>query len=109
MRYSENTSTELTLATAAIAADVFQVYNAGVAPDFRETLTGVTGTTLTIPNSETYTVGNEKLLVFRNGLLMYNSLVLGEAVSRYQEDSATQIELEETAALTDVFEFVNIT
>lgn len=106
--YAETSTTTVTLDVAASASDVFVIYGAGSPPTWRETLTGVTGTTLTIPNSQTYVLGDEKLLVFRNGLLLLNSTSLASAVDRYQEFSTTQIELGLTASASDFFEFIYV-
>lgn len=107
-RYFESSATSITLAFAAVVGDVFVIWNDGNAPTFRETLTGVTGTLLTIPNSETYTMGDQKLLVFRNGLLMLNSGILGNPSDRYSETSTTQITLATAAVVGDVFTFLYV-
>jgi hypothetical protein len=106
--YEETSTTTITLDLAAAITDVFLVMIAGVAPQFREVLTGVTGTVLTIPNSETYAIGNQRLLVFRNGVLMLNSTTLATPTSRYQETATDEVTIEEAAVASDVFEFLYI-
>jgi hypothetical protein len=108
LRYTETSTTTITLALAASVTDVFKIYKAGDVPQFRERNVGFTGTSITIPNAGTFTPGDPKLLVFRNGLLMYNSTVIGEAVERYQENGTTGITLEVAAVNTDLFEFIYV-
>jgi len=92
-RMSETNTTTVTLDVAAVFDDVFVIYNSGAAPTFRETYVNNTGTVITIPNSKTYTVGDEKLLVYRNGVLMHNDPALGLPMYRYQETNTSQITL----------------
>jgi hypothetical protein len=106
LKYTETSSTTVELDLPAGVSDVFTIYNAGVAHTWREASNGFTGTNLTIPGSQSYTTGDQKLLVFRNGVLMLNSLTLGTTADRYQELSTTQIQLIEAAVTTDYFEFV---
>lgn len=108
LTYSETSTTSITLDMAAAIDDVFYIMIVGSLPDFRESLTGVTGLILTIPNSETYTIGDKRLLVFRNGILMLNSTIIGISAEQYSETSTTQITLEEAAVISDVFEFLYI-
>jgi len=103
-RYTETSVTSLTLDTAAVGSDVFLVER-GPVPSFRYDVDGFSGTVInTIP---AYVMGTQELLVFRNGILLYNSLVLGAAINRYQETSTTSVTVGVTAALGDVFTFIN--
>jgi len=104
-QYSETTSTSITLNSAAVASDVF-VVESGPSLVAREDITGVTGTTLNITTP--YTVGNGRLLVYRNGILMVNSTTLLSATDRYQETSPTTVELETAAVASDVFTFIQV-
>ena len=51
-------------------------------------------------------MGSQQLLVYRNGVLMLNSVSLASAVDRYQELSSTSIQLEVAATSSDTFSFV---
>lgn len=104
MYYTEASSTSITLGLAAVSSDIFVVQEMGAIPAFREDITGVTGTVINLSNS--YGVGNKTLLVFRNGVLIYNSLTMGSSIDRYQETSPTSITLETAAVATDVLSFV---
>lgn len=108
LQYSESTpylpNYWIDLAAPAVLTDVFTVIEKSVTPEFREEITGVTGTTINLSNA--YTMGDELLLVFRNGVLMQNSTTLGNADNRYLEDTATSITLELAAVATDVFTFI---
>jgi len=103
-KYTEATSTTITLEVAATPSDIFIIQEMGVDPSFREEVTGATGFTINLINS--YTMGDEKLLVYRNGVLLLNSLTLGDQIDRYQELSTTSVQLEVTAVATDVFTFI---
>ena len=102
-RYTESSPTTISLDLQAETNDVFVVYVRS-APEFREEINNQTGTSITLSNS--YNVGTQELLVFRNGILMFNSVTLGNAVDRYQESSSTTIELEQAAVATDRFTFL---
>lgn len=106
LKYAETSTTSITLATAAVAPDVFKVYISGTAPAFREIQTGITGTSVT--GISTYVMANKRLMVFKNGFLMYNSTVLGAAANRYQEASTTSITLSVAAISGDLFEFIYV-
>lgn len=101
-RYTETSSTVITMASALIASDVLVVMYEDV-PQYRDDSTGLSGTVLSIP---TYTVGNGELMVYRNGVLMFNSLSLGAASDRYQETSSTSITLASAASASEVFTFI---
>lgn len=106
LKYSETSTSTITLALAASTSDVFKVFKAGTPPQFREVVTGITGLTVSLIN--TYTLGDKKLLVFRNGLLMSDSTSIGTAETRYQEASTSSITLEVAAVTSDLFEFINV-
>lgn len=103
-QYTETSTTSITLALASNVSDVWTFYVMGVAPTFRQDVDGLTGTVLTLPAP--ITVGNERLLVFKNGVLMLNSLTMATANERYQETSTTQITLAAAAIATDVFTYI---
>lgn len=107
LKYTETSTTSITLSMAALSSDVFKIYIGNV-PSFRTSLTGSTATVVTIPGGNLYTLGNKHLLVFRNGLLMLNSISLGTAAERYQETSTSQITLETALVSTDVLEFIKV-
>jgi hypothetical protein len=107
LKYTESTTTSVTLALAAQTSDVFEIYIAGTVPAWRIATTGITGTTVTIP-TYTYTLGDNHLLVFRNGVLMVNSTVIGDITSQYQQASTNTITLQVAAVSTDLFEFIYV-
>lgn len=107
-KYVETSTTSVTLTVAAAVTDVFKVYISNPAPTFRVSTSVATGTVITIPGGNSYTMGNKKLLVFRNGLLLVNSLVLGNPVDRYQETSTTSITLGTAVVSGDLLEFIYI-
>lgn len=102
-QYTEASTTSLSLNVAAVSTDVFLVER-GPVPTFREDLDGFSGTLITLGSS--YTMGTQELLVFRNGILLYNSLTLGAAINRYQETSTTTVTVGVTASPSDVFTFI---
>lgn len=108
IKYGETSTTTITLALAAAVTDVFKIFRAGTPPQWRESINGVTGFVITVPNSRTFTHGDPKLLVFRNGLMMYNSTVLGNVGDRYQQTGTTQVTLSEAAVTSDLFEFIYV-
>lgn len=104
-QYVETSSTSITLGVTAIAGDNFIFECIAVAPAWREDITTVTGLTLTF--GSTYALGNKRLLVFRNGNLVYNSTTLGDPIAnasdRYQEATTATVTLEVAAIAADVF------
>lgn len=103
-QYSETSPTSITLAQAAVASDIFVVEN-GPIPSFREDLTGLTGTLVTLSSS--YTIGSDELLIYKNGVLMLNSTTLANPVDRYQETSSTTVTMEVALTATDVITAIN--
>jgi hypothetical protein len=101
-QYTETSATSITLAVALVASDVLVVMYEDV-PQYRYDQSGLSGTVLSVP---TYTVGTGELLVYRNGVLMFNSLSLGSATDRYQETSTTSITLASAATVSEVFTFI---
>jgi hypothetical protein len=104
-KYAETDSTSITLVSAAVPSDVFVIIEKGAAPTFREDITGTTGFTVTMVGI--YSMGSDELLVFKNGILMFNSAVLGSAAERYQEATNKTITLEVAAIASDVWTFIN--
>lgn len=102
-QYSESSTTTITLSSAATATEVFNVV-VGPTLSSREDITGQTGTVLTLSNS--YTIGSQRLLVFRNGVLMLNSVSLGSVSDRYSQTSTTSITLASAALASEVFTFI---
>jgi hypothetical protein len=102
-QYSEMSTTSVTLGLAAVNSDVFLVESVPV-PTWRQDISSVTGTTLTF--SSPYTMGTGDLIGFRNGLLMTNSLSIGNSVDQYQEATTTTVTLQTAAQLSDVFTFI---
>jgi hypothetical protein len=105
-QYTEASISTINLASASTVVDVFDIAFLGSAPIFRNFVTSVTGTV--INTGTPYTVGNGKLMVFKNGVLMTNSLVLGTSAQQYQETGPSQVTLQVAAVLTDVFCFINL-
>lgn len=98
-QYSETSTTQVTLAEPAVATDLFIFEDANTAPQFREDITGISGTVITLSNS--YTVGDDRLLVFRNGKLLYKSTTIGDPIDRYLESGTSEITLEIAVDVTD--------
>jgi hypothetical protein len=105
-QYTEASISTLNLVSASTIVDVFDITFFGSSPIFRNFVTGVTGTV--INTGTPYTVGNSKLLVFKNGVLMTNSLSIGTAAQQYQESGPSQVTLQVAAIVTDVFCFINL-
>lgn len=98
-RYQEVNSNSVNLSSVANPDEVFSFVN-HIAPDPTVVLiTGVTGTTLTVP---TYVIGNKALRVFRNGLLMTTN-ASGPVDLKYVEATTSTVTLSTAAVLTDVF------
>lgn len=109
-RYTETSTTSITLQQAATASEVFVVEYAALAFNFIEYVTNVAGTTVNLV-SNTYTLGTDKLLVYRNGVKINNSsdLTLGNLESRYQESTNSSITLEAPGSvLSDVWTFIEL-
>ena len=104
-KYAETDANTITLELAPLASDVFLILNLGTVPVFREDKTAQVGSTINLTN--TYTPGDEKLWVFRNGTLIYNSVSLGDAWERYQETGTQQIVLSQGAQSNDLLTFIN--
>jgi hypothetical protein len=104
--YSETSITSITLGAVAALSDIFTFERLSAAPLSRHTVTSLTGTVLTTP--ATYTIGNERFLVFKNGVLMVNSGSVGDPGDRYSETSVNSITLEVAAIASDVFDFINL-
>lgn len=103
VQYTETTVTSLTLGLAAAKSDIFVIVR-GATPSQREDRDGETGTF--ISGLPTYSLGSGELIVFKNGVLMFDSTTLGTSFDRYQETSSTSITLEEAAEVDDVFTFI---
>ena len=97
--YTEASTTSILLGQAAIPTDIFFVEVLAQSPVFREDKDNIVGTNL--PTTTPYTVGSDKVLVYRNGLLQFNSVTLGGAIDRYQEFNANNFTLEVASQSTD--------
>jgi hypothetical protein len=106
LKYTETGSSQITLDLAANTGDVFSIYRSGTAPQWRESHTGNVGTLLTLGNS--FTNGDPKLLVFRNGLLLQDSGVLGDPATRYQQVGTTQLSFGEALVASDFIEVIYV-
>jgi hypothetical protein len=103
--YTETSPTQITLDSPALASEVFLVLQLGGVPNFREDKTGLTGFTLNLIN--TYNIGDEGLKVWRNGVLIHNSAVLGAPIDRYGENTSSSITLYSAALASEVFTFID--
>lgn len=103
LRYAEVSDTQIQLEEAAEATDVFIFEHLTAAPTWREDITSFVGNTLTFQS--TYTVGDKKLFLYRNGCLMLNSTDgnLGVSSERYYELSTNSVYLETGASINDCF------
>ena len=100
-QYTETSTTSVTLALSAVVGDIF-VFECMDAPStFLEVQTGFTGITINLTSP--YVMGDDKLIVWRNGKLMYKSTTLGLAIDRYLETTVNSITIESSAVLTDWF------
>jgi hypothetical protein len=103
-QYSETSSTSITLALAPSVDEIF-TFISGDAPTFRDDRSGLTGTVISsIPS---YSVGSGEMLVYRNGVLIFNSTILGNIEQRYQETTSTSITLEDAAEVGETFTFIS--
>jgi hypothetical protein len=101
-KYTEDVGgNSITLVQAALVDEIFIFEISASAPIWMEVQTGFSGNVMTFGNS--YTTGDDKLLVFRNGKLMYKSTTLGLPIDRYTETNSTSITLDEAAQTTDWF------
>jgi hypothetical protein len=98
-QYVETSPTSITLSVAATSDEYFTFEQMALTPDFRDDQDGATGTTITVP---AYTMGDDRLLIFRNGLLMHNDGT-GDAITKYVEASVTTITLTTAALASEVF------
>jgi hypothetical protein len=101
LQMSEASTTSIGLVTGAILADYFIFEVVASPPVWRQDLTGLTGTNVTF--SAPYTLGDTRLLLFKNGQLMLNTTTLGSSPERYQEATTTTVTLGAAAAPADVF------
>lgn len=103
-RYQEATNNSISLDPAAPATvtEIFTFVNQANLPSYKTLATGLTGTVLTVP---AYTMGNDSLKVFRNGIMM-NSSSIGAATDQYSETSSTSITLTQTTTSGEVFTFI---
>jgi len=100
-QYTEASPTSITLAVPSAADDVWLIEYASVAPTWRQDISGIVGPTLTF--SSPYTVGDNKLLVWKNGILLLNTTSLGDPVDQYQETGPTTVQLQLAAEASDWF------
>jgi len=102
-RYVETSSTSITLAVTAQLGETFIFDYAGAAPQWRNDLSGIVGLDVDFDVPYVYVPGDKKLQVWRNGMLMYESLVVGDPMQQYTEDGVASILLAVAAVATDVF------
>jgi len=100
-QYADTSATSITLVDPAIISDYFIFEYMDAAPTWRQDITGVVGVTVTF--SSVYVLGNKKLLVWRNGILLFNSATIGLPGDRYQEATTLTITLGVAAASGDTF------
>lgn len=102
-QYTEGSSTTITLNEAAVVDDVFTIEFINPI-QWRQDITGVTTSVINLSNP--YTIGTDRLLVFRNGKLIYRSLSLGTIDERYSHTTTTSITLEQAATGDEVFSVI---
>lgn len=98
-RYQELNQNTISLTSIATTSDVFTFINHTAPNPTFMLITGIAGTTLTVP---TYTIGNGILRIFRNGLLMTTG-VSAPADLGYTETATTTVTLALAASVSDVF------
>jgi hypothetical protein len=96
-QYTEFDSTTLTLAVPVEPDDIFQ-YEISEFEGTREEIDGLNDTAIV---NLTNIIASGKLFVYRNGLLIHNSVTLGQPIDRYQVLNNSTIELGENAQLDD--------
>jgi len=99
--FSETSETSITLGAVAVASEYYIFEYLAEAPTWSEDITGVTGGTLTFSGS--YTLGTDRLLLYKNGKLMYDSTTVGTAAERYQQNNPTSVTLGAAAIASDIF------
>lgn len=105
LKYTETSTTSITLDLAYSIDDVFQVYRAGTPPQNRASYIGNTGALL---NIITFTNGDARLTVYRNGVLMVDSTIIGDIASRYQQVGTTQLSFSDPLVVADLIEVIYI-
>jgi hypothetical protein len=102
-QYTEASSTTLGLLEDAEADEIFTIL---YLPSYqwRQDITNVTSDEVNLINS--YTIGTDRLLVFRNGKLMYKSLTLGTLEDRYSQATSMSLILEEDATDDESFSVI---
>lgn len=101
-RYTESSSIQVTLGQIALSGEWIAFEHI---PDiqWREDVTGESGSTLLFPSPVN---DPSKLLLFRNGVLMFNSTDLGIPADRYQMSGPTGAVLELAAEASDIFSMI---
>jgi len=104
-RYSETSTTSITLDSPLSATDWISIDYEGLAPLFKEEVMGFAGLTMNLANQ--YTVGSNRLFVYRNGLLL-NDVAMSSAVTQYTESGtfgnpSQVITLGSNASILDYF------
>lgn len=102
-RYQETTNNSIAVSVSPVASDVFTFVNQDADPTYSTLITGQSGSVITVPS---YTMGNNGLRVFRNGILM-NKSGFGGLADRYTESSPTTISLSQAASPSEVFLVIN--
>jgi hypothetical protein len=100
-QYTEATTTTITLASPSVADDVWLIEYSSVVPTWRQDISGIVGPTLTFASP--YVVGDDKLLLWKNGILLLNATTLGEPADQYQETGTTTVQLQLAAEAGDWF------
>ena len=94
LHYGETTATTVTLVEASVADEYWIAEFSSVAPAWRDDFDGITGVDVdwTIPN--VYTPGDERLQVWKNGILIADTLVLWTPSLQYIENGTNCIQLQ---------------
>jgi hypothetical protein len=93
--YTESSTTSVTF-DAPVDFDDLLSFEYFPSLSWRESQIIASGTAVNFLNP--YTIGDGRLMIFRNGLLMVNSLTLGTPIERYSETSVSGITLEQAAS-----------
>jgi hypothetical protein len=102
LQYTEATAVSVSLAQAATADEYWVIEVAAIAPAWRDDLDGITGVDVdwTIPN--VYTVGDKRLQVWKNGVLLADTVVLWTPSLQYVENGTNCIQLQTAITPDDV-------
>ena len=103
-QYTEVDDTHIGLLESSIVSDIF-TFEVSEFNGTREDINNLDNTTtVTLANS----IASGKILVYRNGKLIYDVAGLGSTIDRYSVTNNFEIELGEAAQLTDYITIITL-